>query len=129
MSEREMIVTEKAPTPVGPYSQAIKVNGMIFTAGQIGLDKPTGVLVQDSIENETRQVLENVKAILTAAGSSMSEVLKATVFITDMKTFPKMNSIYGQYFNENPPARSCVEVGALPRGARVEIETIAVSKE
>lgn len=84
--------------------------------------------MQDSIENETRQVLENVKAILISAGSSLSEVIKVTVYITDMKNFQKMNSVYTQYFPENPPARSCVEVGALPGKARVEIETIATNK-
>jgi len=128
MSIREVITAKEAPAPIGPYSQAIKANDLIFTSGQIGFDVTKGILVQDSIENETRQVLENVKTILASAGSSISKVVKVTVFITDMKNFQMMNSVYAQYFSENPPARSCVEVGALPRGARVEIETIATCK-
>ena len=129
MSIKEVIISKQAPTPIGPYSQGIKTNGFIFTSGQIGFDTSKGILVQDSIENETRQVLENVKTILSSAGSSMIEVVKVTVFITDMKNFQMMNSVYAQYFPENPPARSCVEVGALPGGARVEIETIATCKD
>jgi 2-iminobutanoate/2-iminopropanoate deaminase len=125
MSIKEVIISKEAPAPIGPYSQAIKANGFIFTSGQIGFNTSKGILVQDSIENETRQVLENVKTILASAGSSISEVVKVTVFITNMKNFQMMNSVYAQYFPENPPARSCVEVGALPGGARVEIETIA----
>jgi len=128
MSIREVITAKEAPAPIGPYSQAIKANDLIFTSGQIGFDVTKGILVQDSIENETRQVLENVKTILASAGSSISKVVKVTVFITDMKNFQMMNSVYAQYFSENPPARSCVEVGALPGGARVEIETIATCK-
>jgi len=125
MIKKEVVVTKNAPSPVGPYSQAVKMKGLLYTAGQIGINPSTGVMVQDSIENETRQVLENVKAILEEGGSSLEEVLKVTVFIINMSDFARMNTIYGQYFTSKAPARSCVEVRALPRGARVEIEALA----
>ncbi len=126
MTEKEIITTTNAPTPVGPYSQAVKAKGLLFTAGQIGLDPSTGAIIDDSIENEARRVLENIKIILKEAGSSLDAVIKTTVFITNMDNFSKVNTIYGQYFTEKPPARSCVEVSSLPGGASVEIETIAL---
>jgi len=126
MSKMEVVVTGNAPTPTGPYSQAVKMEGLLYTAGQTGINPSTSVLVQDSIENETRQTLENVKAILEEGGSSLDKVLKVTVFIISMNNYDKINAIYGQYFINKPPARTCVEVRALPRGARVEIEAVAV---
>jgi len=125
---REITKTSNAPSAIGPYSQAVKIAAgkMIFTAGQIPLDPTTGRLIEGDISAQTRRVLENVKAILTASGATLENVVKATVFMADLGEFAAMNEVYGEYFPVNPPARSTVEVKALPRGARVEIETIAV---
>jgi len=125
---REITKTSNAPAAIGPYSQAVKINAgkMIFTAGQIPLDPATGRLVEGDIAVQTRRVMENVKAILTAAGASLENVVKTTVFMADLSEFAAMNEVYGEYFPANPPARSTVEVKALPRGAKVEIETIAI---
>jgi len=126
MIEKEVIVTRNAPVPVGPYSQAVKMKELLYTAGQIGINSSTGIMVQDSIESETRQVLDNLKAILEEGGSSLEKVLKVTVFIINMSDFARINEIYGQYFTSQAPARSCIEVRALPKGARIEIEALAV---
>lgn len=125
---REITKTANAPSAIGPYSQAVKINAgiMIFTAGQIPLDPATGRLIDGDISAQTRRVLENVKAILTASGATLENVVKTTVFMSDLGEFAAMNEVYGEYFPANPPARSTVEVKALPRGARVEIDTIAV---
>jgi 2-iminobutanoate/2-iminopropanoate deaminase len=125
---RETIKTSHAPAAIGPYSQAIKMAAgkMIFTAGQIALDPASGRLVEGDIAAQTRRALENVKAILTAAGATLENVVKTTVFMADLGEFAAMNEVYGEYFPTNPPARSTVEVKALPRGAKVEIESIAV---
>ncbi len=123
---KKIIQTEKAPKAIGPYSQAVQIANLIFTAGQIGLDPQTGELVGADIENQTRQVLINLKNILEAAGSSLSHVVKTTVFLQDMSEFPRMNAVYAEFFPQNPPARSTVAVAALPKGARVEIEAIAL---
>jgi len=125
---REIIKTSKAPGAIGPYSQAVKIpaGSMLFTAGQIALDPATGQLVDGDIKIQTRRVLENVKAILEAAGVSLNDVVKTTVFMSNLGEFQAMNDIYSEYFASNPPARSTVEVSALPRGAKVEIETIAI---
>jgi 2-iminobutanoate/2-iminopropanoate deaminase len=125
---RETIKTSNAPAAIGPYSQGIKTSGgkMIFTAGQIALDPATGRLVEGDIAAQTRRALDNVKAILTTAGASLENVVKTTVFMSDLSEFAAMNEVYGEYFSANPPARSTVEVKALPRGAKVEIEAIAV---
>ena len=127
MAKKEIITTKKAPAPLGPYSEAVKVGDFVFVSGQKGLDL-SGSIVPGGIEAETRQTLENIKAILEAAGSSLSEVVMTTVFITDMSEFAKMNGVYGQYFTEAPPARSTVEVSQIPGGGKVEISVIAVSK-
>ena len=122
---REIIATDRAPAAVGPYSQGVRLDGLLFTAGQIPLDPATGQLVEGGIEAQTRQSLANLQAILEAAGSSLADVVKVTVFLIDMTEFKAMNGIYAQFFPDSPPARSAVQVGALPLGARVEIEAIA----
>ena len=126
MASKERIHTEHAPAALGAYSQAIKLSGFVFTAGQIALEPNTGELVQGGISEQTTRVLENVKAILEAAGASFEDVVKTTVLLSDMSTFGQMNDIYKEYFNsDSPPARSTVQVAGLPRGAMVEIECIA----
>ncbi len=123
---KQRVLTDHAPASIGPYSQAIIVNGMVYTAGQVGIDPVTGRLVEGGIEEETRRVLDNVKAVLEAAGSSLDKVVKTTVFLSYLGNFATVNGIYGQYFNtDTPPARSTVQVAALPLGAMIEIETIA----
>ncbi len=118
--------TDAAPAPVGPYSQAIRLGGLVFASGQIPLDPKTGKLVPGEIEDETRQVLANLKAVLEAADSSLAGVVKATVYLTDMSLFPRVNAVYAEAFDADPaPARATVEVSALPLGARVEIDAIA----
>ncbi len=123
---KKIVQTEKAPKAIGPYSQAIRTENLVFAAGQAGLDPATGELVKGGIEVETRQVLTNLKNVLEAADSGLSYVLKTTVFLKDMNDFAKMNAIYAEFFPENPPARSTVGVAALPKGALVEIELIAL---
>jgi len=126
---RHIIATAAAPAAIGPYSQAVRVGSFVFTAGQIGLDPATGQLVADDVEAQTRQVMANLAAVLTAAGSDLSRIVKTTIFLTDMADFPTVNAVYGSFFTEAPPARSTVAVAALPRGARVEIEAIALADE
>ncbi|MDZ7267355.1 MAG: RidA family protein [candidate division KSB1 bacterium] len=125
---REVIKTTAAPAALGPYSQAIKVQAgrMLFTAGQVAIDPATGEMMVGDIKVQTRRVLENLRAILQAAGAGLEHVVKTTVFMTDLSEFAAMNEIYAEYFPVNPPARSTVEVRALPRGAKVEIEAMAV---
>ncbi|AUS95589.1 reactive intermediate/imine deaminase [Clostridium thermosuccinogenes] len=118
--------TNKAPAAIGPYSQAIISGNTVFTSGQIPIDPATGEVVNGGIEAQTRRVLENLKAVLEAAGTSMSNVIKTTVFINDMGNFAVVNSIYGEYFSAPYPARSCVEVSKLPKGVEIEIEAVAV---
>ena len=122
---KKIIVTSQAPQPVGPYSQAVIKDDVLYVAGQIALDPQSGNLVNQSIETETRQVLENVKAVVTAAGMTLADVMTVTVYLTDLRDFNAMNGIYGQYFKVNPPARTTVQVAALPRNARIEISVIA----
>jgi len=124
--QKQVIVTENAPKPIGPYSAGIRAGNFIFTAGQVGIDPQTGQMVPGGIEEQTRQVLTNVKNILEAAGSSMDQVVKTTVLMADMNEFAKMNAIYAQFFPNNPPARSTFGVAALPLNARVEIEVVAL---
>ena len=123
---KKVIQTDKAPKAIGPYSPAIRTPSMIYTAGQIGLDPATGELIAVTVEEQTRQVLTNLRNVLEAAGSSLENVIKTTVFLKDMNDFPKMNSIYAEFFGENPPARSTVAVAALPKGGLVEIEAVAL---
>ena len=124
---KEVIFTEKAPKAIGPYSQAQKVGDLLFTSGQIPLNPSTGELVTE-IKAATKQSLENVKAILEAAGTSLENVVKTVVYIKDMNDFGEVNEVYGEDFKENAPARSCVEVARLPKDALVEIEAIAIIK-
>ncbi|HXG01453.1 MAG TPA: RidA family protein [Bacteroidota bacterium] len=125
--ERSVIQTSKAPAAIGPYSQAILVsNHLVFTAGQIAINPETGQVVEGDIKAQTRRVLENLKAILEAAGTSLAGVVKTTVFLKDMNEFAAMNEVYGEYFKDQPPARTTVEVARLPRDVRVEIEAVAL---
>jgi 2-iminobutanoate/2-iminopropanoate deaminase len=118
--------TPRAPRAIGPYSQATRANGLLFTAGQVGFDPATGELVDGGIAEQTERVLLNVRAILEAEGLSLASVVKTTVFLVDMADFAEMNTVYARAFGEHRPARSTVAVAALPRGARVEIEAVAV---
>jgi 2-iminobutanoate/2-iminopropanoate deaminase len=124
--QRTIIATSQAPAAVGPYSQGVQCGDLVYTAGQIPLDPATGQLVAGGIEDQTRQVLKNLQAILAAAGCSMADVVKTTVFIMDMADFKAMNGVYAEFFPDAPPARSTVQVAGLPLGARIEIEAVAV---
>jgi 2-iminobutanoate/2-iminopropanoate deaminase len=126
MSKR-IIKTETAPAAIGPYSQAVIANGFVYAAGQVPVDPRTGQLVPGDIRIQTKRVMENIRAVLEAAGSSLDRVVKATVFLCDMNDFGIMNEIYGSYFQENPPARTTVQVAKLPREAAVEIEVVALA--
>lgn len=123
-NKREVIFTNLAPVPIGPYSQAIKTNGTLYVAGQVGF-MADGSFDSTSIENECTQVLNNIKAIVEAGGMTMSSVSKSTIYLTDLKNFSKVNEIYKTYFPLNPPARETIEVKALPKGAHIEISVIA----
>lgn len=122
---KNIVQTTNAPAAIGPYSQAIHANGLVFVSGQLGIDPKTSELVPGGLEPETRQSLMNLKAILEAAGAAPADVVKTTVFILDMADFAKVNQIYGEVFDAEPPARSCIAVSALPKGGKVEIEAIA----
>lgn len=124
---REPVQTDNAPKAIGPYEQAIKVNGFIYTAGQIPIDPKTGNFVEGGIAAQTRQVLENLKAVLEAGGSALDRVVKATVFLKNMADFAAMNDVYTQYLGSAKPARSTVAVAELPRGALVEIDLVALA--
>ena len=121
----ETVATSGAPRAIGPYSQALRAGGFLFTAGQVGFDPATGELVDGGIGEQTRQVLQNIRAILEAGGSGLAQVVKTTVFLVDMADFGAMNEVYAEAFGAHRPARSTVAVAALPRGARVEIEAVA----
>lgn len=123
--EKKVITTEKSPAAIGPYSQAIEVNGMIYTSGVIGVDPKTGI-AGDTIEEQTTRVFENLKGLLEDAGSSLDQAIKTTVFIKNMDDFGKVNEIYASYFHGTFPARSCVEVARLPKDLLIEVEVIAL---
>lgn len=125
-TQREMISSENAPKAIGPYSVAISTGCQVFVSGQLGLNPESGALVEGGIEAQTRQALTNLKAILEAAGTELSQVVKTTVFLLDMGEFAQMNSIYAEFFPQPAPARSAVQVCALPKGGSVEIEAIAI---
>ncbi len=122
---RDVILTDRGPKPIGPYSQAIRTNGFLYVSGQVALDPKTGEMTGTDIRQQTERVLENVKGILEAAGSNMHHVVKTTVFLKDMNEFAAMNEVYAKYFTLAPPARSTVQVSRLPKDALVEIEVIA----
>lgn len=126
---KKIVSTNDAPAAIGPYSQAIRSREMLFSAGQIALDPRTGQLVGDDIAEQTRRVLENLSAILRAEHLNFQHVVKTTIFLTDMNDFQAVNEIYGTYFRQNPPARSTVGVASLPKGAKIEIEMIAMAGE
>jgi len=122
---RKVIKTENAPGAVGPYSQAITAAGLVWASGQIALDPVNGKLVADGIAAETTQVMKNLGAVLQAAGSGMPGIIKATVYLTDLGDFEAVNEVYGSFFEGAPPARACIQVSRLPKGARVEIDAVA----
>ena len=124
---KDVVITDRGPKPIGPYSQAIKANGVIYLSGQVALDAKSGELLGGDIRQQTERVFENIKGILEAAGSNLHHVVKATVFLQDMNDFPAMNEVYARYFSAAPPARSTVQVARLPKDALVEIEVIAAS--
>ena len=124
---KRVIHTDKAPKAIGPYSQAIHIGELVYTAGQVGLDPATMEIVSGGIEEQTRQVLANLANVLEAAGTDMSKVVKTTVFLMDMNDFAKMNAIYGEVFGANPPARTTVAAAGLPKNALVEIECVALT--
>ena len=124
---REIISTDNAPGAIGPYSQAIKTNGIVYCSGQIPIDPVTGEFVSNDVTEQTEQVLKNLSAVLKAAGSSLGNVVKTTVFLADMSDFAAMNEVYGRFFSENKPARATVQAARLPRDAKVEIECIATA--
>jgi 2-iminobutanoate/2-iminopropanoate deaminase len=124
---RTVITTNSAPRAIGPYAQAIKIEGFLFTSGQIALDPASGKLIDGDISAQTRRVLENLKAVLEAGGSSLDRVVKATVYLTDLATFSKMNEVYVEYLGHVKPARSTVGVASLPLGAGIEIDLIALA--
>jgi 2-iminobutanoate/2-iminopropanoate deaminase len=122
-----IVLTKSAPAPIGPYNQGIVASGsFVFAAGQVAIDPANGQVVQGDIKAQTRQVLKNLQAVLEKGGASLSSVVKTTVFLKDMNEFAAMNEVYGEFFQENPPARSTVEVARLPKDVKVEIEAIAV---
>ena len=126
--ERHVIATENAPAAVGPYSQAIRCCSLVYTAGQLGMDPRAGKLVEGGIQAQTRQALTNIQSVLEAAGTSMANVIKTTVFLQDIGDFKAMNQVYAEFFATDPPARSAVQVAALPLGGLVEIEAVAIVK-
>ena len=124
---KQVIATEKGPKAIGPYSQAIKAGGFVFISGQVAFDPATGQLIEGDVAKQTARVLENLKAIAEAAGTSLDKAVKATVFLKDMNDFSAMNEVYAKYFPKEPPARATVEVARLPRDVRVEIDIIALA--
>ena len=126
MEQSKIIFTDKAPKPIGPYSQAVMRGNALFVSGQVAINPATGQLDTSSIENETKQVMENIKAIVETAGMKMKDVVKSTIYLSDMNNFSKMNEVYGSYFPENPPARETVQVSALPKNMNVEISVIVI---
>lgn len=124
--KKEIVIAEQAPKAIGPYSAGVKVGDFVFTAGQLGIDPDSGEFVPGGIEEQTRKALENLSAVLEAAGTSLSKVVKTTVFLNDMNDFGAMNGVYGQFFTADFPARSAVQAAKLPKGGLVEIEAVAI---
>jgi 2-iminobutanoate/2-iminopropanoate deaminase len=129
MHKKQIITTDKAPKAIGPYSAGVSTGHLVFSAGQLGIDPATSKMVDGGVQEQTRQALNNLKAVLEAAGSSLDLVIKTTVFLKDIGEFAQMNEVYGTFFTSNFPARSAFQVGALPLGAAVEIEAIALLPE
>jgi 2-iminobutanoate/2-iminopropanoate deaminase len=127
-SNIEIVTTTSAPGAIGPYSQAIKAGGLVFCSGQIPIDPVTGEFVSADIAEQTEQVLKNLREVLSAAGTSLADVVKTTVFLADMNDFAAMNEVYGKFFNENKPARATVQAARLPRDAKVEIDCVALTR-
>ena len=125
-NQKVVYQTNKAPKPIGPYSQALQIGETLYISGQIGLDPESGELQNNDLETETRQMMANVKAILSEAGMNLENVIKCTIYLDNMDEFSKINQIYGEYFRERPPAREAIEISKLPKGANVEISVIAV---
>lgn len=123
---KSVVYSDQAPEPIGPYSQAIQAGNMLFISGQIAIERSSGNIINSDIESETRQVMVNLEKVLKAAGFDFPNVVKSSIFLKDMNNFPKVNAIYGEYFNTNPPARETVEVSRLPKDVNVEISCIAV---
>ena len=123
---KEIVLTDRGPKPIGPYSQGVKANGFLFASGQVAIDPKTNEFIGGDIRQQTERVMENVKGVVEASGSKLSHVVKTTVFLKDMNDFTAMNEVYGRYFAVVPPARSTVAVAGLPKGALVEIEVVAV---
>lgn len=126
VAQKKIIKTDQAPAPIGPYSQAVEANGLIFVAGQLGLNPQTRQLVSGGVEAETTQIMENIKAILQAGNLSMSDIVNTTIYLKDLTSFPKVNEIYGSYFTGNFPARTTVGSNNLPAGASIEIAVVAL---
>ncbi|HHT67906.1 MAG TPA: RidA family protein [Limnochordia bacterium] len=126
---RKIVHSDNAPAAVGPYSQGIRAGNLLFISGQLGLDMKTGEIAYGDVEAQTRQVLTNLETIAKAGGSSLANALKVSVYLTDMEDFAKMNAIYATFFPENPPARVCVEVSALPKGVQVEMDVICLCND
>ena len=124
---KRTIQTEQAPAAIGPYSQAIRIGDFLYTSGQIALDPESGIFLSGEIEEETEQTLKNISAILQAGGVNFENVIKTTVYLSDLNDFTRMNQVYEKYFSKNKPARACVQVAALPKGAKIEIDAIASS--
>ena len=125
--EKQIVKTDQAPAAIGPYSQGVRIGDFLFTSGQIALDPTTGEMCFGEIEQETEKTLQNIEAILKAGGLSLSHVVKTTVYLADLNHFSRMNQVYEQFFSTNKPARACVQVAALPKGAKVEIDAVASS--
>jgi 2-iminobutanoate/2-iminopropanoate deaminase len=123
--KKEIINTQQAPAPIGPYNQAVKANNLLFISGQIPMDAATGTIVTSGIQDETEKVMQNIEAILREAGLTFSNIVKSTIFITDMNQFGQINEVYARYFAKEAPARECVQVAALPKSVNVEISVIA----
>ena len=129
MSPKKIVFTEHAPKPVGPYSQAVIHNGLVYCSGQIAINPDTGALILESIELETKQVLTNLNAVLDAANSSLDDVIKVSIFVSDIRQFDAINAVYETFFSESKPARALVQVAALPKGVNIEVEAIAISHD
>jgi len=127
MIKKQIVSTEAAPAAIGPYSQAVRANGFVFLSGQIPLDPSSGQMIEGGIEEQTRRVMENLRALLSAAGSSFDRVVRTTIYLVDLGDFQKVNEIYGGHFSKDPPARATVQVAALPRGAKIEIDLVALT--